>query len=134
MSFVRQATLADLAPITSFDEWDVVTEERIRSGTCYVAGLDDVIMAYGIFDRSFFGRPFVATLFVHPDHRRSGLGSALMSHFEDALSEGKLWISTSIENLPMQTALHKRGFRLSGVVNDLGRVPELVYHKVIVAK
>ena len=40
-----------------------------------------------------------------------------------------MWISTNIENVAMQSALHKLGYRLSGVVNNLAELPELVYVK-----
>lgn len=43
----------------------------------------------------------------------------------------RLWISTNIENLPMQSMLHKRGYQLDGVVNNLGRIPELLYSKTL---
>ena len=43
----------------------------------------------------------------------------------------KLWVSTNIENLAMQAVLHRRGYRLVGVVDELGDVPELFYVKVL---
>ena len=86
---------------------------------------------FGILDHSFLHRPVIAILFVHPDHRRTGLGSALITHFESITKEPKLWISTNIENLAMQGALHKHGYNLAGVINNLGDIPELFYWKVI---
>ena len=131
MLFVRQATQDDLDALSSFDEWKGATEDRIRSGCCHVAGFEDRVLAYGILDRSFCQRPIIAVVFVHPEHRRSGLGSALISHFESLSTEEKLWVSTNIENLAMQGALHKHGYHLAGVVNNLGPIPELFYFKVV---
>jgi hypothetical protein len=52
-------------------------------------------------------------------------------HFESLTETPKLWISTNIENLPMQRVLHKHGYGLAGVINELGALPELFYFKQI---
>ncbi|MHC5114749.1 MAG: GNAT family N-acetyltransferase, partial [Planctomycetota bacterium] len=127
-AFVRSATADDLDAARSFDEWDVVNEQRIADGECWVAGFDGEVLAYGILDRSFMKRQFVAILFVHPEHRQRGLGRALLRHFESLVSDEKLWISTNIENLAMQKMLHAHGYVQAGVINDLGRVPELFFY------
>jgi GNAT superfamily N-acetyltransferase len=129
--FVRLASLEDLTTIKSFDEWNTVDEGRIRAGHCHVAGLERKPLAFGLLDRSFFERQFVAILFVHPDHRRRGLGTAGLGHLGSVATDDKLWISTNLENLPMQRLLHARGYTLSGVVNNLAALPELVYMKVL---
>ncbi len=131
MPFVRPTELGDLKQLAAFDEWRQATEESIGAGECFVAGHEADVLAYGIFNRSFFGRPFVATIFVHPDHRRTGLGSMLIKHFESIADYKQLWISTNIENLGMQRTLQSLGFRLSGVVHDLADLPELIYFKVL---
>ena len=127
--FVRQAHPDELSALKTFDKWDTVSEACIRAGQCHVAGFDQRPVAFGILDRSFFKRCFVATLFVHPDYRNRGLGSALLRHFESIVTGDKLWISTNVENLPMQRMLHKHGFELTGVVNNLAPLPELVFFK-----
>ena len=96
-----------------------------------MAGHETDVLAYGILNREFFGRPFVAILFVHPDHRRTGLGTALIRHFESMGEYKQLWISTNVENLGMQRTLHKLEYRLSGVVHHLAKLPELVYFKAL---
>ena len=129
MSFVRKAQPRDLVQLAGFDEWKQATGQTVDAGECFVAGHDTDVLAYAIFNRRFFGRPFVATVFVHPGHRRSGLGSALMRHIESITHHKQLWTSTNIENLAMQGTLCKLGFRLSGVVDNLAELPELVYVK-----
>ncbi len=129
MPFVRSAEPGDLEQLSSFDEWKQATEKAIRAGECLVAGHDTEVLAYGIFNRSFCGRPFVATIFVHPEHRRTGLGTVLLRHIESITERNELWTSTNIENLGMQRTLQKLGFRLCGVVNDLAELPELFYCK-----
>ncbi len=129
MPFVRVAQPGDLDQLTGFDQWKQATRQTIDAGECFVAGHDTDVLAYAIFNRRFFGRPFVATVFVHPEHRRSGLGSGLMRHIESITDHKQLWTSTNIENLAMQGTLCKLGFRLSGVVDNLAELPELVYYK-----
>ena len=74
------------------------------------------------------------TLVEHPKTRAiaftgsMGVGLAINAQAAKT-AEGQIWISTNIENLAMQRLLHERGYRLTGVVNDLGKVPELFYVK-----
>ncbi len=131
MVFVRQAILEDLDPLSSFDEWKQATEASIRAGECLVAGHDTEIQAYGIFNHSFCGRACAAVIFVHPTHRRTGLGSALIKHMESETDQEKLWISTNLENLAMQRTLQRLGYRLAGVINNMAELPELFYFKVV---
>ncbi len=131
MVFVRQAILEDLKQLSSFDEWKQATEASIRAGECFVAGHDTEIQAYGIFNHSFCGRACAAVIFVHPEHRRAGLGSALIKHMESETGQNKLWISTNIENLAMQRTLQRLGYRLAGVINNMAELPELFYFKMV---
>ncbi len=131
MPFVRPGKLEDLPQLSSFDEWNQATEASIRDGECFVAGHDSEVLAYGIFNHAFCKRAFVAVIFVHPEHRRTGLGSALITHMESISDQNKLWISTNIENLAMQRTLQRLGYRLSGVVDNLGDLPELFYFKTV---
>lgn len=128
---VRPAEPDDFQRIKAFDEFDSLNLDRIRAGECQVACRNGVPAAFGIFDRSFFNRCFVAMLYVHPDHRRTGLGQSLLARFETITLDPKLWISTNIQNLPMQRLLHARDYQLAGVIHHLARLPELVYFKLI---
>ncbi|MHC5027279.1 MAG: GNAT family N-acetyltransferase [Planctomycetota bacterium] len=125
--FVRQAEPSELSILESFDERNTVSEACIRAGECLVAGIESRPLAFGNLDRSFFKRAFVAMLYAHPEHRRHGLGSALLGHFESIAANKKLWISTNLENMAMRRMLHKHGFELTGVVNKLAPIPELVF-------
>ena len=129
MPFVRPAIPADLEALQSFDEFNEISAEVIRSGCCIVAGFQDSVLAYATISRHFFGRRFVELIFVHPDQRRKGLADALLAYAEAQVPNEALWISTALGNFPFQTLLHRRGYRHSGVVHDLAKVPELIYHK-----
>ncbi len=129
--FVRPATPDDAAALAAFDEWDRATPEAIAAGECYAAGRGEDVLAYGILNREFFNRQFISIIFVHPEHRRTGLGTELIEHFESITTDRKIWISTNVGNEPMQRALHGLGYRMTGVVNDLGKLPELIYVKTL---
>jgi len=44
-------------------------------------------------------------LYVDPEHRHCGVGTALMRHIELACQTAKLFTSTNLSNLPMQSLL-----------------------------
>ena len=129
MPFVRLAKPSDYARIAAFDEWNYATQEVIALNECFVAGVGDEIRAYAEYTTWFHHRPFIATLFVHSEHRREGLGNMLLAHIESICKREKLWTSTRLDNAPMQGLLHERGYRMAGVIDNLGTVPELIYYK-----
>src|SRR5436190_998127 len=116
MRFVRAATMDDHPAIAAIDLWKQATPETIAAGACHVAGEDARVSAYGLLDRSFFHRAWVAILFVGEGHRRRGLGDALLDHMERVCASPRIWTSTELANLAMQSLLKKRGYQLSGVV------------------
>ena len=134
MPFARPAHLADLEPLQSFDQFHEVNADVIRSGNCIVAGFDDAVYGYIILSHHFFGRRFVEFLFVHPDQRRKGLAQTLLEFAEKQAPGEALWISIALGNFPMQNVLNRRGYQHSGVIHDLAKVPELIYHKPAVGK
>jgi GNAT superfamily N-acetyltransferase len=129
MPFARLANPADLDTLQAFDQFHEINPEVLRSGNCIVAGFDDTVFGYVILSRFFYGRRFVEFLFVHPDQRRKGLGDALLAFAENQAPEEALWISIALGNFNIQTLLHRRGYQHSGVIHDLAKVPELIYHK-----
>ena len=129
MPFVRLAKQSDYSQIAAFDEWKNATQESISSNECFIAGEGDDIRAYAECTTWFHHRPFIATLFVHCEHRGEGLGNMLLAHIESICKHEKLWTSTRLDNVPMQRLLHKRDYRMAGVIDNLGDVPELVYYK-----
>lgn len=69
-------------------------------------------------------------LYVHANHRRRGAGTALVQHLESLCQTPKLFTSTNLSNLAMQSLLAKLGYELSGVIHNLDEGdPELVYFK-----
>jgi ribosomal protein S18 acetylase RimI-like enzyme len=134
---IRQARPDEAAAICAIDRIARVEEERRRfirrsvgEGIAFVAVSDDQVVGYAVLERSFFGRDFIAMLYVHPDHRRSGIGSALVRHVEGLCESERVFTSTNESNLPMQLLLQKLGYRRSGKVDDLDPGdPELIYSR-----
>ena len=129
MPFTRIAVDGDFLPIAAFDQWKMVSSQTIAAGECFVAGTGDTVEAYAIRTHWFHGRPFVSMLFVRPESRRHGLGSALLAHLESICDRDRLWISTNSDNEPMQQLLQKRGYENCGVIEKLDPVSEIVFSK-----
>lgn len=123
---IRLAIENDVKAICSFDEVAKQNERRrlfvsrsVEAGNCFVVTDDAQIAAYGVFVYTFFSNGFISMLYVHPDHRRFGVGMMLMKHFESICQTPKLFTSTNLSNLPMQSLLAKLNYKLSGVIHDL---------------
>jgi len=102
----------------------------INDKTCYVAELDKLVVGYGVLTYTFYHCGFVDMLYVHKDFRRRGVGTALMNHLEAICRTGKLFTSTNLSNLAMQSLLTKLGYVVSGVIHNLDEGdPEIVYLK-----
>jgi GNAT superfamily N-acetyltransferase len=133
---IRLAGESDIDFICSFDAIAQHESRRregvarsVVAGTCYIAA-DTQIVGYATLDYTFYDNGFVSMLYVHPEHRRRGAGTALMKHLESVCHTAKLFTSTNFSNRPMQSLLAKLGYKLSGVIHDLDENdPELVYVK-----
>lgn len=135
---IREANPSDLEALCAFDQIARHNGERraflqhaLSGSNCHVA-VDPRVLGYAILEYTFFEQGFVSLLYIDPERRRSGLGSALMRHLESLCRTDKLFTSTNLSNLPMQSLLARLGYRLSGVIHDLDEGdPELVYVKYL---
>lgn len=127
---VRPATPADIPALDAFDELKNATPEAVAAGELFVAvSADNQPIGYVRFNHSFFWKGWVETLVVDPRYRRRGAATALLGHVESICTAPKIFVSTSLCNTAMQTVLARCGYRLSGVIQDLGPQPELFYFK-----
>ena len=102
----------------------------MAAGTCHVADSGGELLGYGVLSHTFYGHGFVELLYVHPGRRRRGAGAALLLHFESLCRSPKLFTSTNLSNLPMQSLLNRAGYALSGVIHNLDEGdPEVIYFK-----
>jgi GNAT superfamily N-acetyltransferase len=83
-----------------------------------------------VLNYNFFHNGNIDMLYVHSDHRRRGAGAALLRHLESQCKTPKLFTSTNLSNLPMQSLLAKLEYVVSGVIHNLDEGdPEIVYFK-----
>ena len=133
---IRQAGMRGIPTICSFDHLARTEDRRafiensVRSGSAYVAVLNGEVVDYIVLEYTFYSQGFIAMLYVHPDHRRKGIGSELVHHVESICRTEKLFTSTNKSNLPMQALMFKLGYVRSGIIDNLDEGdPELVYFK-----
>lgn len=138
MCSVRLAVESDIDSIYSFDaaarhdshRRDFVSRS-VAAGNCFVA-VDDQVIGYAVLEYAFYDHGFVSMLYVHPEHRRLGVGTRLMKHLESVCQTSKLFTSTNLSDILMQSLLVRLGYKLSGVIHNLDEDdPELVYVKFL---
>jgi len=138
MPLIRSAVGSDIDEICSFDHIAERSDERrdfiqraVADGNCHIA-IDEGIAGYAVLEYSFYQTGFVSMLYIHPNRRGQGIGTALMQHLEAVCRTEKLFTSTNLSNLRMQSLLARLGYKLSGVIHDLDEGdPELVYVKYL---
>ena len=137
MISIRTAVESDVEALCSLDLIARQENERrefirreVASGTCFVAVADEEVIGYGVLNYTFHHNGCIDMLYVHSDHRRRGAGAALLRHMESLCRTPKLFTSTNLSNLRMQSLLAKSGYELSGVIHNLDEGdPEIVYFK-----
>lgn len=137
MISIRPAVESDVEALCSFDliarrehERREFIRREVASGTCFVAVADEEVIGYGVLNYTFYYNGCIDMLYVHPDHRRRGAGAALLQYMEALCRTPKLFTSTNLSNLRMQSLLAKAGYELSGVIHNLDEGdPEIVYFK-----
>lgn len=137
MLLIRSAVESDIRALCSLDLIARVEKERrefirreVAAGTCFVAVADEEVIGYGVLNYTFYHNGCIDMLYVHTEHRRRGAGAALMQHLERLCQTPKLFTSTNLSNLRMQSLLAKLGYELSGVIHNLDEGdPEIVYFK-----
>ena|SRR5687768_4433227 len=103
---------------------------EVASGNCFVAVEGAEVVGYGVLNYTFYHQGCIDMLYVHAERRRRGAGAALLRHMESLCRTPKLFTSTNLSNLPMQSLLAKSGYVLSGVIHNLDEGdPEIVYFK-----
>jgi GNAT superfamily N-acetyltransferase len=134
---IRPAVEHDIEALCSLDlvarreseRRDFIRREVV-SGHCFVALAGGTLIGYGVLNYTFYDNGCIDMLYVHSEHRRRGAAAALLRHMESLCRTPKLFTSTNLSNLPMQSLLAKLEYGLSGVIHNLDDGdPELVYFK-----
>ncbi|MBA2493599.1 MAG: GNAT family N-acetyltransferase [Acidobacteria bacterium] len=134
---IRPAVENDIDALCSFDLIAQRENERrefirrvVTSGECFVAVADEKVIGYGVLNYTFYYNGCIDMLYVDSEYRRVGAGAALLKHLESLCQTPKLFTSTNLSNLPMQSLLAKLDYVLSGVIHNLDEDdPEIVYFK-----
>ncbi|NJL54918.1 MAG: GNAT family N-acetyltransferase [Spirulinaceae cyanobacterium RM2_2_10] len=134
---LRIAQITDADAIIAFDHIAAseparvqFIHDQIESSACYVALIDAKVVAYAVLNYKFYDNGWIEMLYVHPQFRRQGIGSALIRHLNNACRTPKLFTSTNQSNFPMQQLLATLEFDRSGIIENLDEGdPELVYFK-----
>ncbi|MGN7453961.1 GNAT family N-acetyltransferase [Paenibacillus pasadenensis] len=136
---VRPAVPADLDALAELDALVVGHGGRrealaayAAAGCCLVAEREGRLSGCAAWDRSFFGRPFLQLLIVHPGERRAGIGRRLLQSWLERGPGERAFTSTNRSNEPMRALLEAAGFEPSGIVDhlDVGD-PELIFSRMV---
>ena len=124
---VREMQPADLAKVSAFTKLIPAADTKIVR---LVATLNGAVVGYAEMSPTFFQRPFISLLSVHPEYRHQGIASALVTAMEATCPSEKLFTSTNNSNVAMQALMAKMGYRRCGLIEDLDEGdPELIFFK-----
>jgi ribosomal protein S18 acetylase RimI-like enzyme len=134
---IRKAKLEDINRLKQIDtalasnpRREAFIERKVSSGEAWAGVVKSEVVAYAVLDRSYFDRPTISMLMVNSQQRRSGIGNRLVEYLEQICDGSEIWTSTNLSNTPMQRLLAKRGYHLTGFIDNLDPGdPELFYFK-----
>ena len=131
---IRLGTKKDLIQIKAFDEFDGNRKREVTNKCLKVYLTDNKVVGYiSVVENSCLcGHPIVSFLCVHPQYRRQGIASKLLTDIETRYSKRKLFISTKSNNPIMLDLIKKRDYVLAGSlanINDDGS-DEIYFYKV----
>jgi GNAT superfamily N-acetyltransferase len=107
-------------------------EHWLRNDQVMVAEIQGEAVGYGVFNRSFFHRPHVEMLMIHPDFRGRRIGEVILRGLEELCDGSRLYATTNQSNHRMQRLFQRLGYRPGGYIHELDRGdPELVFVKDI---
>lgn len=125
---IRPAAASDLKQILDIDPVAAREERRQDYMTLAIRGhhgrdvrvlvIDDELVGYAVMGE-FFGHPFLERIVTAEPQRRRGVASALMANIEIGFDGDRLFVSTNESNQTMRELLVKRGYRVSGMVENL---------------
>lgn len=125
---IRAANAADLRSILAVDESAEREERRYDYISRAIRGehersvlvliLDEELVGFTV-SGDFFGHPFLELIATSPGLRRRGVASALLANLEAAIEGDRMFVSANESNDIMRQLLVKRGYRVSGMVENL---------------
>jgi N-acetylglutamate synthase-like GNAT family acetyltransferase len=139
MFAIRKATNNDFDTLHKIDliaqkghQRHTFIERAVGARNCVVLEATQNVVGYAVLEYSFYDNGFVSMIYILPEYRRKGAGAMLMKHLESTCETPKLFTSTNLSNLPMQSLLARLDYKLSGTIYNLDEGdPELVYFKLL---
>lgn len=127
---IRKATTDDLSAIDAFDVFSGDRGADIQVGEVVVAVSDGEVAAYMMHNRRFFQKPFIWLVCVKESHQRRGIADRLLAWAEAHYAQDEaLFSSTEADNAPMVALFTRRGYEPSGSIENIQKVPELVFRR-----
>ncbi len=132
MTGIRVATpsdVPDMIAILADTPWEKSAFLRAATLNNEVAVIDEGAgpIAFVVWNREFFDRPFVWLIAVAPHARRQGLAELLFAHVENDARGSRLYTSTNETNTAMHALLGKRGYVRRGDLDLDPGDPEIFY-------
>ena len=125
---IRPASNGDLPAILDIDPVARREERRHDYVSRALAGdrgmdvrvlvLDGEIAGFAIM-AEFFGHPFLERIYTSERFLRRGVAGALMANIEGGFEGDRFFVSCNESNQAMRTLLVARGYRVSGMVENL---------------
>jgi GNAT superfamily N-acetyltransferase len=115
-------------PAISMLAWpDIATAKRrhlalrawFDAGQLVIARLDGAVIGVTAVDESFFDQAFVSLIAVAENHRRLGLGKALLSAVTDRAMGRRVFTASPDSNFPMRMLLASLHWENVGTVRGL---------------
>jgi|ERR1700730_14132561 N-acetylglutamate synthase-like GNAT family acetyltransferase len=135
---ICKANRDDISAIFAFDSEGTKAGRRefirraVDSGNAHILQEEGEAIALGILEYTFFEHGFISLVYVNQQERRTGVGEMLLRYLMSICRTPKLFSSTNLSNVPMQTLFAKVGFESSGIIHNLHpKDPEVIYYKAL---
>ena len=117
---IRLGVPTDVEAIDGFDPFAGDRREELAGGRVLVAEVEGRVVGYATFSGAgFIGRPFVHFLAVAGEHRRRGIGTALLRAVRERVGGRRLFVSTEAGNAGMMRLLEREGWPAAGCVEGV---------------
>lgn len=133
---ITQPSEADIPAISAlaWPDPEIARRKRIRlrnwydAGSIVVARHEDAVVAFAVFDNSFFDNAFIRWIFVAETHRRLGIARGIVKALMERSPTTKLFTSTTESNYAMRLLLDSLGWENVGSVRGIAEEdPEMFY-------
>ncbi len=126
-----RVAVQQLDPLARRGDVERITQirEAVAHGRCLIAEGGQIAGYVVTAPKHFFGRDFVELIVVDDNHRRRGVGRALLRAAVDRAGTARVFSSTNESNGAMRSLFTADGWTLSGHLDGLDPGdPEIVYY------